>query len=200
MCTENGVNTTLTSTGENILRAMDLYEERTGSRMQWICQLPPDRQKLGLVKHMKQQIQLAADNRAICAFVQGAVTGQIFEEGKIEELREFIALIREKGMVPGICSHRPDVIEKAEELDMGAEFYMLTLNRVGYVCDDPEAAKRAVKTIDKPFINFKVLGAGRDDPESGFRNAFDAGATYLAVGMFDFQVKEDAELVSRILG
>ena len=199
ICSTNGVNTTLIEIEDNILRSLDLYEEKMGHRIQWICQIPPDRKKLGLMKHMKQQIQIAADNKAICAFVQGGATEDIFRQNRTEDLRELIALMREKGIVPGVCSHRPEIIEKAEELSLGAEFYMMTLNRVGYCCDDPDAAKRTVKRIDRPFINFKVLGAGRDNPESGFKNAFEAGATFIAVGMFDFQVKENAELVDRIL-
>jgi hypothetical protein len=200
LCTANRINTALIETEDNILRSLDLYEKRMGERIQWICQIPPDRKRVGLVKHLKEQIQIAADNKAICAFVQGAVTEKMFAENKTEELRELIALMKEKDIVPGVCSHRYDIIEKAEELDLGAEFYMMTLNKVGYCCADPIAAKRAMKKIDTPFINFKVLGAGRDKPESGFKNAFDAGATFIAVGMFDFQVKENAELVTEILG
>lgn len=199
LCSANGVNTALIETEDNILRSLDLYEKRMGHRIQWICQIPPDRNRLGLMEYMKQQIQIAVDNKAICAFIQGAATESIFEQNKTEELRELIALMKEKGMVAGICSHHAEIIEKAEELDLGAEFYMMTLNRVGYCCDDPEAAKRAMKKIKTPFISFKVLGAGRDNPEAGFRNAFEAGATFIAVGMFDFQAKENAELVNRIL-
>lgn len=200
LCTANGINTTLIETEDNILRSLDLYEKRMGHRIQWICQIPPDRNKLGLMKHMKEQIQIAADNKAIAAFIQGAATEGMFKENRTEELRELIALMKEKNIVPGICSHYPTIIEKASELNLGAEFYMMTLNKVGYHCDDPESAKRTMKKINKPFINFKVLGAGRDKPESGFRYAFEAGATFIAVGMFDFQVKENAELVTRILG
>jgi len=200
LCTANGINTALIETEDNILRSLDLYEKRMGKRIQWICQIPPDRKRLGLMKHMKEQIQIAADNKAICAFIQGAATEGMFAADKTEELRELIALMKEKGIVPGVCSHHPEIIEKADALNLGAEFYMMTLNRVGYCCDDPEAAKRAMKKISTPFISFKVLGAGRDKPEDGFRNAFDAGATFIAVGMFDFQVKENAELVNKILG
>lgn len=199
LCAANGINTALIETEDNILRSLDLYEKRMGHRIQWICQIPPDRKNLGLMKHIKQQIQIAADNKAICAFIQGGATENMFAENRTEELRELIALMKEKGMVAGLCSHRPAIIEKAEKLDLGAEFYMMTLNRVGYNCDDPEAAKRTMRNINKPFINFKVLGAGRDGPESGFRYAFEAGATFIAVGMFDFQVKENAKLVTKIL-
>jgi hypothetical protein len=200
ICTVNGVNTALIETEDNILRSLDLYEKRMGHRIQWICQIPPDRKNLGLMVHIKQQIQIAADNKAVCAFIQGAATEAIFSANRTAELKELIAFIKDKGIVAGVCAHKADIIEKAEELGLGAEFYMLTLNKVGYCCDDPEAAKRAMKKINKPFISFKVLGAGRDKPESGFRNAFEAGAAFIAVGMFDFQVKENADLVNKILG
>jgi hypothetical protein len=199
VCSANGINTALIETEDNILRALDVYERRMGQRIQWICQIPPDRKGMGLTRHLQQQIQIAADHQAIGAFVQGGATQAIFEEGRAEDLRQAIALMRETGIVAGVCSHHACTIERAEELGLGAEFYMLTLNRVGYACDDPEAAKRTMERIQKPFISFKVLGAGRDKAESGFANAFEAGATFIAVGMFDFLVKENAELVSRIL-
>lgn len=200
ICSANGVNTALVETEDNILRSLDLYEKLMGHRIQWICQIPPVRKKVGLMEHFKQQIQIAAENKAVCAFIQGAATEGMFAQNMTEELRELIGVIKENGIVAGICSHHADIIDKAEALNLGAEFYMLTLNKVGYCCDDPEAVKRTMKSVKKPFISFKVLGAGRDNPESGFRNAFDAGAAFIAVGMFDFQVKENAELVNRILG
>jgi hypothetical protein len=200
VCSANGINTALMETEDNILRALDLYESAMGHRIQWICQIPPDRKQVGLMEHMREQIQIAADNRAIAAFIQGEATERIFAENRSEDLRELIALMTEKGIAAGVCSHRPAIIDQAEELDLGAQFYMLTLNKVGYACDDPEAAKRTMRRIQKPFINFKVLGAGRDTPESGFRHAFEAGATFIAVGMFDFQVKENGQLVNSILG
>ena len=199
VCAANGINTALIEVEDNILRALDIYETRMGHHIQWICQIPPDRKQVGLMAHMKRQIQIAADNGAICTFIQGGATEQIFMDRRTEDLRELIDLMKDKGMVAGLCSHRPAIIEQAEELDLGAEFYMLTLNKVGYVCEDPEAAKQTMSRIDKPFINFKVLGAGRDRPESGFTHAFEAGATFIAVGMFDFQVAENAELVNSLL-
>lgn len=38
-CSQNGINTTLIETEDNILRALDLYEERMGHRIQWVCQI-----------------------------------------------------------------------------------------------------------------------------------------------------------------
>jgi len=56
-----------------------------------------------------------------------------------------------------------------------------------------------MKNITKPWIGFKVLGAGRDRPTSGFKHAFEKGADFLCVGMFDWQVRDDVKLVKQLL-
>ena len=48
--------------------------------------------------------------------------------------------------------------------------------------------------MDKPWIAYKVLGAGAIHPREGFQYAFENGADFICVGMFDFQVAEDVEL------
>jgi NAD(P)H-dependent flavin oxidoreductase YrpB (nitropropane dioxygenase family) len=53
--------------------------------------------------------------------------------------------------------------------------------------------------VNKPWIAFKVLAAGAIRPESGFRYAFENGADFICVGMFDFQVAANAQLASRII-
>ena len=56
-----------------------------------------------------------------------------------------------------------------------------------------------MKNIKKPWIGFKVLGAGRDKPLEGFQHAFEKGADFLAVGMFDWQVRDDTAHVQEML-
>ena len=76
---------------------------------------------------------------------------------------------------------------------------MYTVNRVGYHSSDPEEIESYMKDIGKPWIGFKVLGAGRDQPEEGFSHAFVRGADFICVGMFDWQVRDDVALVKDIL-
>ncbi len=45
-----------------------------------------------------------------------------------------------------------------------------------------------------PWIGFKVLAGGAIHPEDGFKFAFDNGADFICVGMFDFQVVEDVNI------
>ena len=65
---------------------------------------------------------------------------------------------------------------------------------------DPEKTIAFMQEVEKPWIAFKVLAAGAIRPESGFSYAFQNGADFICVGMFDFQVEQDVSLVLDILG
>ena len=56
-----------------------------------------------------------------------------------------------------------------------------------------------MRTIQTPWIAFKVLGAGRMQPKDGFDLAFQNGADFINVGMYDFQVTENIELVRQVV-
>jgi len=56
-----------------------------------------------------------------------------------------------------------------------------------------------MQEVQKPWIAFKVLAAGAIRPESGFKYALENGADFLCVGMFDFQVAQNASLVKALL-
>ena len=62
--------------------------------------------------------------------------------------------------------------------------------------ETPQETIEFMKTVKKPWIGFKVLGAGAIQPKEGFEYAFDNGADFICVGMFDFQVNADARIVS----
>ena len=56
-----------------------------------------------------------------------------------------------------------------------------------------------MKTIKQPWIAFKVLAAGAIHPDVGFRYAFESGADFICVGMFDFQIVDDVNIAVNIL-
>ena len=45
-----------------------------------------------------------------------------------------------------------------------------------------------MKSVNKPWIAYQGPGAGAIDPKDGFRYAFENGADFIAVGMFDFRI------------
>ncbi len=66
-------------------------------------------------------------------------------------------------------------------------------------CNTPEQTKEFMKKVEKPWVAFKVLGAGAIHPSNGFKYAFGNGADFACVGMFDFQIVENANLACEAL-
>lgn len=54
--------------------------------------------------------------------------------------------------------------------------------------------------IKKPFIAYKVLAAGAIHPRDGFKYAFEHGADFVSVGMYDFQLRENVNITKQLLG
>ena len=122
-------------------------------------------------------------------------------------------------MPGGIGAHKLEVIMDAEKSGYNADFYVKTLHHGGYwsarkldqtedVVDcrtdnywdlEPERTIAFMQEVQKPWIAFKVLAAGAIRPESGFRYAFEHGADFICVGMFDFQVEQNVALVKALL-
>ena len=191
LCEENGVNTFIGRADDNVVEFLNKYEKACGERIQWIAQSG--------YEPAYDNFKFAIDNGAIGCFIQGGIADAIVKEDKVHLLCEYMSFIKENGALCGIGGHNPLAIRTAEEAGAGADFYFLTINSAGYACENPLLASETMLSIDKPFIGFKVLGAGRVKPEEGFKLAFESGADFIAVGMFDFQVKENVQIVKSIL-
>jgi len=63
----------------------------------------------------------------------------------------------------------------------------------------PKATAEFFAKIKKPFVAYKVLGAGAIHPRDGFKYAFEKGADFICVGMYDFQLKDDVNITKGLL-
>ena len=59
--------------------------------------------------------------------------------------------------------------------------------------ETPEETRAFMEKMSRPWIAYKVLGAGAIHPKEGFRYAYYYGADFVCAGMFDFQIQEDAD-------
>ncbi len=193
-CEESGINTTILRTDEQIVGVLRRYRKERGGKIQWIAQTCP------APDNLKDNIKLAIDNGAVGAYCMGGVADDTFAKaGKAELLGEVVSFIKQNGLVAGVGSHSMETAILAEQQKFDPDFYFKTFNSAGYYSQDTRDVAALMKTIKKPWIAFKVLGAGRVLPRDGFDLAFRSGADFINVGMYDFQVQENVSLVSEVV-
>ena len=56
-----------------------------------------------------------------------------------------------------------------------------------------------MKDLVQPWIAFKILAAGAIHPNEAFRFAFENGADFICVGMYDFQMVQDVNIAFDVL-
>ncbi len=214
VCEENGVNAIITSASDYLSK----YWKERGGRMQWIAQVHPQSSDL------TSDIQRVIDNGAIGAYVQGGVGDSFVKSGRVDLLGKAVEFIKKNGLIAGIGGHSVEVPMAVEKAKIDADFYMKTFHhdnywsatprekRVEFNVDSgspydhdniwevaPERTIEFMKNVEKPWIAFKVLAAGAIHPSEGFKYAFENGADFVCVGMFDFQVRENVIIARDIL-
>jgi hypothetical protein len=189
---QNGINTTLMRADPHIVRNYKAYQKR-GGRLHWIAQSAPDQ------GDPAENAKMARDNGAYAIYYHGGKCDSKVREGKIDEVGEIIEGMKKAGIFTGLGGHRLETIKASEDAGINPDFYMYTVNKVDYLSSDPAEIESYMHTVKQPWIGFKVIGAGRDKPQESFVHAFQRGADFLAVGMFDWQVRDDAAMVQEML-
>lgn len=198
ICEQSGINTAVLRADEHIVRVIKHYRKERGGKIQWIAQTQPSYDKSKKTLQL-ENVQLAIDNGAVGAYPKGAIADALWKEGRLELVGEILSFMKRNGLVAGVGSHTLDVPKWTEAQRLDPDFYFKTLNDVSYWSETPSDIAKFMSTVKKPWIAFKVLGAGRMKPPDGFNLAFKMGADFVSVGMYDFQVKEDVVLVKEIV-
>jgi hypothetical protein len=200
----HGINTAILRLDEDTLRILKRYWKERGGKIQWIAQCKITETDLS-------EIQRAVDNGAVAAYVHGGVSDAMVEKGNLDVLGKAVEFIRQQGVVAGIAGHSLEVPKACEKAKINVDFYMKTFNSKKYWSAGPMPRLDSVweetpletaafmQTVDKPWIAYKVLGAGAIHPDQGFRYAYQNGADFLCVGMFDFQITEDVQIALNAL-
>jgi hypothetical protein len=190
---QNGINTLLMRADDRIITHYQMYKKERGGTLQWIATSAPEQGS------PVENAQRARDNGAIAVYLHGGVADSLAKEGKADEIGEILEGFKKVGIMAGVGAHLLDTARACVQAGIDPDFYMVTINRVNYYCSEAAEVGIFMRSIKKPWIAFKVLGAGRVKPQEGFRLAFEHGGDFLAVGMFDWQIQEDVSLVQEML-
>ncbi len=152
-------------------------------------------------------IELGAD----AAYIQGETGDRLVREGKFDEAAAFLERVKKEGVPAGLGGHRIETIRAFVEKGLEPDFWMKTIHHGNYwsrqpdrgerdnvFCRKPDETIAFMNTLKQPWIGFKVLAAGSIHPRDGFKYALEAGADFLCVGMYDFQIVDDVNLYNEI--
>jgi hypothetical protein len=179
-----------------------------------LAQISPNKDDL------KTSVKQAKDAGAVGAFLVGNLTDAWTRDGDAKKVGELIANIKAAGLIAGAASHELRSTKAVEDTGCAPDFYMKTLHNTNYWstrrpdqmkevidnygvdnywCMDPKETIAYMSELKRPWIAYKVLAAGAITPRAGFQHAFENGADFVAVGMFDFQIGEDVAVVNDVL-
>lgn len=200
---ETGINTIIANVGsrrgdENTIRLLNKYWKERGGTIQWLAQCNV------YADDVTCMIKKAIDNRAIGAFVQGGCGDKLVKDGRVDVLARAVDFIRKNGLIAGVGGHMIEVPMALEKEKVDVDFYFKTLNNVHTptvptYSVTPEKTIAFMQKVKKPWIAYKVLGAGIVHPNKGFKYAYENGADIVVAGMFDFQIIENVAIAKKIL-
>ena len=163
-CQQAGINTFLGRADHFITRVLNEHWNGGGD-LQWIAQTASER------GDVPANIRMIATLHPVAIYHHGSRTDQLFRQGRMDEVLEYIKLMQDLGFPAGVGTHNPAVIEWIEEAGWALDFYLFSFydlpSRGGEVCvpEDREAACRTIQAVDKQVLAIKVLAAGRNDPK-----------------------------------
>ena len=184
---------------------------KNGGKLKWFSQVRLD------ANGGFSQIQKAVDQGAVAIHLTGDCADGLVGQGKYEKIAEAVQFIKSHRRIAGVAGHDLVALVECEKNKLDVDFYQKTLHTQDYFssqrpgdigavgandnswCKDPQAVIDFFANVKKPWIAFKIFAAGAIQPRAAFPYAFNNGADFALVGMFDWQVEEDVSLAKRVL-
>lgn len=206
---QNGITTINTWVQDDNTQLFEHW--KNGGKMKWISQVRLD------AGGGYSQIDKAIDRGAVAVHLTGDAAESLLDTDKFDKVGPVVEYIRSKRRVAGVAAHDLRVIVECERRGLDADFYQKTLHTNEYFtgpkpgdpdrvgkndnswCADAQAVIDVFAKVTKPWIAFKILAAGAIPPRAAFPHAFNGGADFILVGMFDWQVEDNANFARRVL-
>lgn len=216
---EYGINTVLTNPRSD--QVINKYWDERGGKIQWFSDC-------AWGNSLQEGIQRSIDNGAHAVYIQGGLADQAVMNGKVDQLGEALQFILDQGVPGGLGAHSLTTVKACVDAGFKPDFWVKTLhpdlywsatpkeNRKDFCwnegnkpdhdefhdniwCLNPQDTIDYMKSLETPWIAFKVMAAGAVKPKPAFKFAYENGADFICAGMFDFQVAEDVIIAKSIL-
>ena len=214
LCEKHGINTMIFNPeDEHATKVYRKYRQQ-GGRIQYLAQISPKPAEFQTV------VKQVVDDGAVGAFLVGNYGDEWTRDNKVGQIGELVTLIKQQKIIAGVGGHELRTVTMVEKAGIAPDFYVKTLHSNNYWskrkpgqdkdvienygidnywCKDPEGTIRYMSEMERPWIAYKVLAAGAIHPKAGLKHAFENGADFTLVGMFDFQVAENVSIANELL-
>ena len=217
-CEQNGINAFQYGHNERALSDLERHRANGGKMLLIATETSSDP-----VEATVKRIQ------PIALYHHGERTDVLFRAGKMDQVQEYTKKVRQTGVLVGVGTHKPEVVEYVEERGWDVDFYTLcAYNRTRapdelrkmlgvvplspsevYLETDPAVAYRVARQTQKTCFLFKILAAGRltrspQMVDEAFATALESikPKDCVVVGMYPRykdEVKQNASRVRQIL-
>jgi hypothetical protein len=207
---QHGINALTIHNPPHVMEVLKKYRKQ-GGKIQWvICPTA------WLEEHMEAyiaQVKELVDAGCEAIYVWGVMADQLASQRRVDLIAKAVEAAKDLGVPSGVGCHDLRVVAECEKHKVPADFYIKTFHHheypsapkpeqlkgptaevPGYWCKDPQGTMELMRTVQKPWIAFKVMAAGAIPPKDAFCYAFNNGADHVLAGMFDFEIAEDVEI------
>lgn len=191
---------------QHLIDAVKLAEDRTGRGM-IIIDTPIINVDDNVVAR-KEAEKVIADSRKLGAtfcLPHHTSVEQLVNKNKqtIERLPDYLKMIRDQGMIPGLSCHMPELIIYSDLNGYDVETYIQIYNCMGFLMQvEVEYINKVIWNAKKPVMTIKPMAAGRISPFVGLTFVWHTirPCDMVTVGCLTPQeAKEDIEISLAIL-
>lgn len=203
-----GINTMVTNNETpHVVKAVRQYIAGGGT-LQWVAQVSN-----GSRPDMTESVEDVVGIGCKALYFHGALVDDLYAQQDEETLCRWVDQAKSYGVPVGVAGHDPRAHAWVDTLDV-VDFHAIPFFNCGslhqgagtkFKLRDMGAATVCVRAIKKPCIGYKIMGAGRMDPQMAFEYALDniKPTDVINVGMYrgdkDDMVEENAAMVEEIL-
>lgn len=116
----------------------------------------------------------------------------------IDRLPDYLDMIRQHGMIPGLSAHMPELVQYSDDNEYDVETYIQIYNCMGFLMQiEVEGINSIIWNAKKPVMSIKSMAAGRCTPFVGltFSYATLRPCDMVTLGAFTpDEVHEDVEI------
>jgi hypothetical protein len=183
-CQEVGINT-IQARGDyhRIFHYLELFR-REGGQLNFIAQTASE------MHDIRHNIRVIAAYGAIGIYFHGTKTDELWLQGKIDKVEDYLKTIRDTGCRVGLAAHIPEIYDYAEEKGWDLDFYMACFYNIArkpresavvtgkfqeeeFNPEDPPRTVKFIQATKKQCLAYKILGAGRKcGDQNQVRDAF----------------------------